>query len=379
MRPLPVLLASGLLASTSLLTGCGDDDPEPEPLGSGDDYSVLNAIGELPRSVGSDAPMIVTADLDRATEVAGLERPGDPGSDEVMNWMTELTATTRQGGEQVFVPMPDELVPYQVRPADMDEQVGWSVVDVATYASVSGPPESFLVVSGDFDGETLSSDLAEVDDDIVTDVEAEDHEQNVQEPTAFSRLGAPTRLAEDDGRIAASSTTDAVRDWLDGEGDSYGDDADFAEVAKALDGQDVYSAVIAPAPSGVDPAALILGTDSPPEAVDRVRDLIEGQLPEASYDVVGIGWAQVDDGPLITTAYHFGSDDDAEDSVDSLRELYESGESVRSRQPYSDFIEVEDVEADGSTVVVTTRPAGDAPISFPFRALTERDLLFVSR
>lgn len=157
----------------------------------------------------------------------------------------------------------------------MDEQVGWSVVDVETFASVSEPP---------------------------------DNEQNLEGPTAFSRVGAPTRFAEDDGRIAAASATDAVNDWLD-DGDSYADD----------------------------------------------------------------------DGTLIATAYHFASGDDAEDSVDALRELYESGMSVQTQQPFSDFLEVDDVEADGATVVVTSRPADATAISFPYWALMNRDLLYVSR
>ena len=108
-------------------------------------------------------------------------------------------------------------------------------------------------------------------------------------------------------------------------------------------------------------------------------ELLEEQLPAASYDTVGIGWSADDDGPLVATAYHFDSEDAAEESVDALRELYASGNSMQSQRPFSDYLEVEDVEADGSVVVVTSRPAEDVAISFAYQALVSRDLLFVSR
>ena len=125
-------------------------------------------------------------------------------------------------------------------PTEMEEQVGWSVVDVDSFVATN----DFLVASGEFDDDTLDEDLAEVEGDIVTDVEGKDHEEHPDQPTAFDYDGAPTRFAHDDGRIAASSETDAVRGWLDDE-ESLADDDAYADVAKALD-EEAYAAVLLP-------------------------------------------------------------------------------------------------------------------------------------
>jgi hypothetical protein len=261
----------------------------------------------------------------------------------------------------------------------MAELVGWSVLDVRDFVAIAQPPpDHFLVVSGTFDGDTLDTELAEVEDGIVTDVEGDDHEINVDAPSALDRLGAPTRLAEQDGRIAAASSTEAVRGWLDGE-ESLADDDAFADVAAALDGQRVYSAVLSPAPSGLDPAMLVLGGQASPDQVQELQERLDGQLPDDAYDAVGIGWAADDDGPLVSFAYHFDSEDQAEDNVDALRTLYESGTSLTTNRPYSDYFEVDDVTTAGPAVVVNARPASDTPLGAAYEMLNTRELLFVSR
>src|SRR5829696_10471082 len=70
------LLATSLLATSILLAGCNDDT---DPLDSGDDYSVVGALSELPASVEGDAALILTGVVARASDVAGLDRPSDPG------------------------------------------------------------------------------------------------------------------------------------------------------------------------------------------------------------------------------------------------------------------------------------------------------------
>ncbi|RHW24195.1 hypothetical protein D0Z08_26115 [Nocardioides immobilis] len=370
------LLATCLLAPSALVAGCSDD---ADPADSREHYSVLDAIGELPASIEGDAPLIFTGDLTRASEIAGLNRPTDADSDEVNAWVADLTAAPDPDETaRVFVPLPGALIPWESPPADMDAQVGWSVVDVESFVALTQPPEHFLVVSGDFDDDTLDEDLSEVEGGVVTDVEGADLEQNLLEPTAFSRVGAPTRLAEDDGRIAASSTTDAVRDWLDGDV-SLADDEGYADVATALDEHEVYAAVLSGVQTGIDPAGLILGSQGSAEELQALREQLEDELPEASYDTVGIAWSADDQAPLVATAYHFSSEADAENSADPLRELYESGTSVESQRPFSDYLTVENVEVQGSVVVVTSRPAEDVAINFAYQALLQRDLLFISR
>ena len=311
-RPTRCLYTAGLLVLVGVhLAGCSND---PDPLESGDGFSVYDALGELPSSVEEEDGPIFTGDLARAGEIAGLEPPSDPDDEAAGDWVLGLNG--RSVGDdpaQVFVPMPPTLTGGS--PTEMQEQVGWSVVDVDSFVATN----DFLVASGEFDDDTLSEHLAEVDGEIVTDIEGEDHEEHPDQPTAFDYEGAPTRFAHDDGRIAAASETDAVRGWLDDE-ESLADDDAYADVAQALDDEEPYAAVVLP---------------------------MTGD--EESYDLVGIGWSEDDDAPLVTAAFHFDSDDAARDSVGALRERFDL-------EPVGDHLEVEDADTKGSSVVVTTRP-----------------------
>ena len=70
---------------------------------------------------------------------------------------------------------------------------------------------------------------------------------------------------------------------------------------------------------------------------------------DESYDLVGIGWSEDDGAPLVTTAFHFESEDAARGSVDELRERFDL-------EPVGEHLEVEGADTNGSSVVVTTRP-----------------------
>lgn len=283
-------------------------------------HSTLDALGELPESAAGDAPLVLTGDLARASEIGGLDRPSNPDdSDPVHEWISGLGGGTLQS--DVFVPWPQALFPSTSQPVEAKDTYGWSVLDVDAFAAVSLPPDDFLVVSGDFDDKTLDGGLAEVDgeEDIVTDLDGADHDSGTLDPTPLNRYGAPTRLAEDDGRIAASPNTEAVRDWLD-DTESLADDDSYADLARALDEHDVYSAVFTAAEDG-DPAAAMLGEGAGPEEVEELRAELDGVLPDDPYDAIGLGWASDDDGALVVMAYHFDSDDAAENSKDALEEL----------------------------------------------------------
>lgn len=142
---------------------------------------------------------------------------------------------------------------------------------------------------------------------------------------------------------------------MDGE-ESLVDDDGYADIARALDEHEVYSAVLTAVQPGIDPAALILGDQVSAEQLKAMLEQLEDQLPEESYDTVGVGWSADDDGPQVATAYHFDSEDAAQNSVDALRGLYASGSSVQSQRPFSDYLEVRDAETEGSVVMVTSRP-----------------------
>lgn len=349
-----------------------DDAPQPQASGG---YRVLDALGELPAADGTNnQALIVTGDVDAASGLADLGRPDDPSSPAVAEWVSGLTASSQQGASGVFVPLPEALVPVAGPPTAMQDLVGWSVIDVASFAAVGSPPDDFAVISGSFSDDTLPSNLKEVDDGIVTDREGEDGEVDLTAPSPLSRVGVPTRLAQQGDRIAYSASTDKVRGWLD-DGASLADDDALRALAQSLDDSKVYAAVIAPAVPGDG----LLEDGGARQQASGPRDKTDKLVPQASFDAVGIGWAADNDGAVVSAAYHFASDDTAESAAAELRELFTAGSSIVSGKPISDYLTVEDVRVDGPTVVVATRPADGAPLDMLYRAIHTGDTPFISR
>ena len=230
--------------------------------------------------------------------------------------------------------------------------------------------------SDDSATEESRASAGEVEDGIVTDVDGEDNEHDL-ESAGLNRLGVPTRMAEDGDWVAASSSTDLLRDWL-GDNESLADaNGDYADLAEALDDEGVYSAVLSEVTGGLDPSVVLGGRLDPEEAEELLRE-VQGSLPEDPFDAVGIGWADDGGEPLVVTAYHFGSADAAESATEPLSELYEAGTSVRTRAPYNEYFEVRDVEAEGEVVVVTSHVPDAAAIGTAYQMLLSRELIFTS-
>ena len=167
-------------------------------LSSGDDYTVLGALAELPVSTDTDGLMIQTGDLVAATELAGLERPTEPDVDAVANWIFPLTGLPRDDTfGPLFVPLGQVFNYQDLRSiAEFDDALGWSLVDADAFVEQSTPPESFAVITGDFDETTLSPDLTEVADGVVSYGEGEDFDSNlIGLPNPVDGLGRPVRLA----------------------------------------------------------------------------------------------------------------------------------------------------------------------------------------
>jgi hypothetical protein len=352
-------------------------------LSSGDDYSVRGALAELPTAaVGDELTEIRTADLSAATELLELERPAAADFEAVWEWLAPLTGVASGGVADpefapLFLPLGEVFNYPQLREiAEFDEALGWSLVDVDAYVEYSTLPRTFAVVTGDFDDATLSPELVELSDGIVSYGDGDDGEVNPEASNAVDRLGRPLRLAQDGDRIAASLMTSLVTEWVAGPDETLADDDALSSVAAALDDADVVAAVLTSVEGGLEN---IGGGRLTPVQLEQIEQLVEQQVPAAPYDAVGFGWG-IDAGEaMITVAYHFSSDDEASDAVDSFELLYTEGNSLVSRQPISDLVTLEDVTVDGDIVSVSlTLPAGSRP-QIIYQMHIQRDLPFVSR
>lgn len=367
-------------ALTLGLTACGDtgDDPFTEasgPPASG--YSVQNALTMLP-SHDDDGPLlIVTADLDAATEQSGLQRPTSfDDTDAVAAWLLPLSGVPSGDIEPaaVFVPfavgfraeylLTDQFLPFS-------DELGWSVLDAASFAERQTVPHLFTVVSGDFGSETFPAELPEVADGVVTAGEGEDLEQNLQDRTGARPLGSPLRMAIQDAYLAAAPSTDEVSAWLDGSFASLAEDADLVAVAQALDDAGAISAVLS---SGATRS--LADHNLSAAALEKLKSDLAGAIPTDPFATVGIGWAIEDGESVITVAFKFADDDAANDALGAFEEMFTNAPTLMSGIPMSDLYSFQGAEAAGSVAVVTLTPGESGRINAIYQALMAYDLPF---
>lgn len=254
-----LVVLAALFSSAVACTGGGGD------LDSGDDYSVEGALGELPASVGTDDLLVQTADVSAATELSGLERPTDLDPEAVSDWILPLTGVRLSDSPPapVFVPVPAVVNPRElIRIEEFDDELGWSLLDVDSFVEQSTAPETFAVVTGDFEDDQLNPDLAQVSDDIVSAGDGDDLEPNVDQSSAARPVGTPLRMSQDGDRIVASASTPLVQEWVAGGDETLADDETLASVAAVLDDADVVAAVLASG-SSMDLGAQVGGQLSP--------------------------------------------------------------------------------------------------------------------
>lgn len=346
--------------------------------GAGSSYSVQGSLEQLPAAEsGSGQVMIQTADLDAASELSGLERPTDVDGDALVAWLMPLTGgPSDDGPAPVFVPLAQVFNPQSIRMHDeFADELGWSLVDAQAFVERLSPPQSLAVIAGDFDDSTLSEDLPEVADGVVTAGEGEDLESNLTELTNARPLGIPLRLAQNDHLIAAGPSTAEISSWLAGPDETLGDDPHLAGVAAALDDADSVSAVLVTGASMALTDAL--GAMSA-EQVAALEDRLAPMLPEA-FQAVGVGWGADDGASIITLAYSFDSEDAAEKSVPLFEELFANGTSLQAAQPLSDLLTLDDAGRNGEVVVLTVSvPEGRSPGDV-FQMLQRADVPFLHR
>lgn len=348
----------GALAAVSALTAaCGGDGGGG--LASGEDYSVLGALGELPASMADDGEVrIYTADLTAATEAAELERPTSVEGDALVDWIGTLEGFgVEPGGGQVFVPMaPVFNVNHLRRHEGFAEELGWSLLDVDSVVEVRSGPGSFAVVAGDF------ADSAPAGDERTEGVRSvgsgEDLQVNVDDTSDARPSGVPLHQAREEGRIAVTTTPAAAQDWLAGQEETLADDEPLAAAARALDDADVLSAMLFTG-TFLDLETAVAGSVVVDADVEGLVDLV----PADPFSAVGVGWGLDDAGTAeITLAYVFDDDAAAEAAVAPLERQFAEARTLFMGQSLEDLLTPTEVVADGPVTVVTASiPRGSSP------------------
>ena len=355
-RPVVVTLAA--CAAAGACAGASDVGPEV----GGDDSSILGYLDELPAPADDqgDSVMVTYADLDRATEIGGLERPDDlDDPDAVGDWLLDVTGTRVTDAHPVAALVPGAL---EQATSIGDHQgfvddVGWSILEVDSYAERDTLPARVTVLDGEFDRDRLDSALDDAGDGVWVAGDP-DGELHIEDVTPARPIGQALWLSLDGNRLRVARDE---RDALPAEADSLADVPALAALAAALDEHEVYSAMLAVGSASVaDPLPDIFTDDVPPEDFDEaVDDAVEDFSNQPRCEgLTGVAVGVADDGdPLIVLVLSQIGEEAAEANADVLGSVLDSGTDAVSDRAWSEMVTVESVEAEGDVVVATLRPA----------------------
>ena len=359
-------LLCGVLVASAACSVAPETDPTTDPTteaqtGAATDlpeFSVARMLDEMPVSVAEPGPfMILAADLDLASSLAGVQRPVDPA--EASPGLSALTS----GVEDPVVHVPLEIPLASRYPAALvEEDLQWSVLDVRRFVSWTTSSRTSTVAAGGFDEATLEG-LPEAGG-ISSAGQGKDLQGDLATASPARPQGIPLRMAVAEGRLIASPFTRVVQQWLDGRARTLADAPVLAGLASVLDARAVYSARIS--------TPVRIGTAPLPPGVMEALGLTEDSFPE--YDLYGIGWATADDGPLITVAYH---DTDGRELAETRRRVEERWTSLTGRgRRLPDLVEAGPVTIEGEYVVVELVPVNGQPPEIVALIADQEDLPF---
>lgn len=363
-------LAAAVCAVALVATACAS---ESDSGGSGAGGTSVSAYLERLPALGGDDPVIVTyGDIARAAEIAGLERPDDVSdADAVSSYFLPLTGVARDG-ETARVAA---LVPQVSQPgrgtSDVQgfvDDVGWSILEVDSFAERATLPRLVTVLDGDFDDDRLDGALDDAGDG-VWQVGDPDGGLDMDDITPARPIGEALWLSLDGGRLTVARDEGdlrATRDADGGEG-TLADDPALSSLAQVLDDHDVYSAMLT-ADDGLllaDPS-VVLGERVSSEQIEALDlDACEG--------IIGAAVGIADDGePLFVLSLAHLDHTVAEGNLAVVTEALEDGARLRTGQPWSDVLSVESIEVDGSVLTATARPGADVPPSMWYGLIADR-------
>lgn len=353
-----VVLLGALVALAVTAVACTDDDPPdvPRQAGSTTTTSGVRSAGfvgsllAVAPALQEDAFQVEVVDLAKV-RVLNAVAPANPSAD---------AAGTKADIEALAPPAPGTAkagagVPPSVRRAatasyaDFRRTFGWSLADVDAF--VTAMPPHPVTMKGRFDEAALTAALGPPTSGVWAS--GESGKLDLGRATPANPTGQSVRIALADGLLVNglddASTSAAVR-AANGEGPTLADDATLAALAAALDGADVYGALLVrrssftprPGRSGAAPSSAVL---------------------PARFTGIASGGAADGSGPLHVLVWTHADDAAATKNAAAIEKLLADGTSDTGKT-YAELFDVVDVRTAGSTVTARLRPKGQRPSSW---------------
>jgi hypothetical protein len=361
------MLARRLLAVAACVAGvavavtaCASEaEPGEGGVSAGGGGTVSGYLGQLPVVDDGETVVVTYGDIARAAEIAGLERPDDISDTEaVVDFVMEVGGQRQEEGERARAAV---LLPQASQPdrslSDLDgfvADVGWSILEVDTFAERDTLPKRVALLDGDFDGDRLDGALDDAGDGVWVAGDP-DGDMHIDDTTPARPLGEPVWLALDGDRLTVTGNEGdmAGARGADGGDDTLAGDETLADLAHALDVYDAYSAQLMAGGGlgGLDPS-VVLGDETPEDIADQIEEL------DTCTGITGVAAGVADDGrPLILLAVASASEDAAEENEAILTQALDQGRDARTGRPWSEVLDVETIGTEGSVTTVTARPA----------------------
>ena len=320
-RLVPTVVASVLAA---MAAGCGSDDGEASTSnGFADGYSVTAALAELPYAEprGRTQVIVMTGDLEKATALAGVERPDLDDPRQVGEWLRALNG-------DVTLPAAESVGLNSVNQRSSGTTLGYTAADVRFFTELRDSLDRFSVQTLHEDAE-VSEDLPTTDG-LRTTGEGEPGSLN-KDPASFAQFPMVNVLATKGDQVAFSTEASQIEDSRAGTGRRLLRDEKLADLAEVLDRRSVYGAYL------VEGSFDQFRGHPPDDAIDQ------------TFDAVAIGLDLDDEVPVVHVAYWF--EQDAEAAVDQVEQAWK-GLSRRTNRPLSDYVEVRGSDRAGHVVTV---------------------------
>lgn len=169
----------------------------------------------------------------------------------------------------------------------------------------------------------------------------------------FSDVPQSRRLAVSNGDTVILTRNDPTLhqalDTTTGKADSLATNQDASAIATELDHLHAYAATITTRQPSVSTVA---GRNATPSEIAAIQRKLAGQLLRP-VRMSGIGVAWVHGKPAMLVVLANQDDATAEANAHALMATVQHGNSLRTNQPWSDMLTVDDVHADGTLTVAT--------------------------
>lgn len=368
--------ARAAVAAILLCAGCsssGGGKAHASPAIAPKDATIASMLAMLPDNAATrGAPTTVNLYWKAARAGHIAVPPSGAGAQALGSYLTSLT---EQPLDVVGSTLSTQLVQYGRQAQTLS---GFDAANVAADIEAPAAPKEYLAARGTFDQKAIDAavhkdpkwkSLLKTPKYHGTTVYSwlPDNIVNIKYANTglFTQIGGSRRFAFPSTSTFLYAKSDAdVHDMLNS-GDTLADAPGFADLGKALDKQNVFSAEFLRSQS-IDDFLKVIKNSTPAIAAQLRQRLAEHAL--APYEQAAIGVAAPNGKQQVVLALSNANHGAAQTNVGKLRDVLTAGQDFQADQPWSALFHVTSISAAGSTTVAVLQPTSPGAWQHAYQA-----------